>query len=308
MKYDPNNLPAVPTITAELLLERDSILGESPLWDEREQVLRWVDIDRGEIHRFDPATRADTHHKLGQKVTSIALRQAGGLIASLRKNVAYFDPSTGAVDLLDAVETDQPENRFNDGKVDRQGRFWAGTMNEVHVGRPEAALYRFDRPGKVTKMIPEVTISNGTGWSPDGRTMYYTDTLRFAVFAYDFDPASGVIANRRVFYEVEPSANGLPDGLTVDAEGFVWSALVNFGRILRLDPEGRLERTVQFPATRGTCCTFGGPDYSELFITTAQENLSADDIAHQPLAGSLFACSPGVRGLPETPFAEGSPE
>lgn len=279
----------------------DAILGESPLWDERENALYCVDIDRGQIHRFDPARKTNTTHTLPGKVTSIAKRQAGGLVASLLKNFAYFDPSTGALEILDGVEEDLPQNRFNDGKVDRQGRFWAGTMNQVHVGRPEAGLYRFDRPGCVSKQVSGVTISNGTGWSPDGRTMYYTDTLRHAVFAYDFDPASGRMSGRRVFYETE--ADALPDGLTVDAEGFVWSALVNFGRILRFAPDGKLERMVRFPATRGTCCTFGGSEYRDLYITTARECLTPAEIEAQPLAGSLFHCVPGCRGLSEPTFS-----
>lgn len=303
MKIDPRHLPAVPVLEAKLVHQHDSILGESPLWDDRENVLYWVDIDRGQIHRFDPADGKNTTHTLPTKVTSIGRRRSGGLIASLKKNFAAFDPATGAVEMLDLVEGDLPENRFNDGKVDRQGRFWAGTMNEVHVGRPDAALYRFDRPGQVLKKIPDVTISNGTGWSPDGRIMYYTDTLRYSVFAYDFDPDTGEIANRRVFYESDPAANGLPDGLTVDAEGFVWSALVNYGRMLRFTPDGELERMVTFPPTRGTCCTFGGPGLRDLYITTARECLTAEEIQAQPLAGSLFHCAPGCQGLAEPFFA-----
>lgn len=303
MTLDPRHLPSVATLHAELVHEHDSILGESPLWDDREQVLYWVDIDRGQIHRFDPVTKTNSTFILGGKVTSIGRRASGGLIASFKKNFAAFDPATGSVGLLDEVETDQTENRFNDGKVDRQGRFWAGTMNEIRVGEPDAALYRFNGPGSVSRMISDVTISNGTGWSPDSRTMYYTDTLRYTVFAYDFDAASGEIANRRVFYSVEPSADGLPDGLTVDAEGFVWSALVNYGRMLRFDPDGKLERQVTFAPTRGTCCTFGGADFRDLYITTARECLSAEQIAAQPLAGSLFRCTPGPRGLTEPFFA-----
>lgn len=303
MQYDPRHLPSVPVTQAELVHQHDSILGESPLWEEREQVLYWVDIDRGKIHRFDPATRENTTHTLPTKVTSIARRAKGGLIASLKKNFAFFDPVTGQVEMLDVVEDDQPENRFNDGKVDRQGRFWAGTMNEVHIGKPDAGLYRFEGPGRVEKMVSEVTISNGTGWSPCGRIMYYTDTLRHTVFAYDFEEKTGSISNRREFYSVDPSAEGLPDGLTVDAEGFVWSALVNYGRMLRFDPAGKLERMVTFPPTRGTCCTFGGANYDELYITTARECLTPEQIAAQPLAGSVFRCEPGVKGLPETPFA-----
>lgn len=303
MKLDPRHFPPVPTLEAGLVHRHDSILGESPVWDDRENVLYWVDIDRGQIHRFDPATGSNTTHTLPTKVTSLARRRSGGLVATLRKNFAAFDPATGSLDMWDLVEGDLPENRFNDGKVDRQGRFWAGTMNEVHVGRSDAALYCFDQRGSVLKKIPDVTISNGTGWSPDGRTMYYTDTLRYTVFAYDFDSAAGEIANRRVFYETDPAANGLPDGLTVDAEGFVWSALVNYGRMLRFSPDGELDRMVIFPPTRGTCCTFGGPDFRDIYITTARECLTPGEIQAQPLAGSLFRCVPGCQGLPEPFFA-----
>jgi len=303
MLFDPRHLPALPAHPAELVHQHDSPLGESPLWEEREQVLYWVDIARGQIHRFDPATAENTTHTLTTKVTSLARRPSGGLVVTLRKNFAFYDPASGTVETLDPVEGDQPGNRFNDGKVDRQGRYWAGTMNEVHIGQPDAALYRYEGPGRITKMIPEVTISNGTGWSPDGRTMYYTDTLRHTVFAYDFDPAGGTLSNRRPFLEIEPASKGLPDGLTVDAEGFIWSALVNFGCMLRLDPAGKLERIVTFPATRGTCCAFGGPAYRDLYITTARECLTEQELAAQPLAGSLFRCRPGVQGLVETPFA-----
>lgn len=301
MKFDPTQLSRVTKIPAACVFSHDSPLGESPLWDPRTQVLHWVDIPRGQIHRFDPATGTNTTHTLSGKVTSLALRSAGGLVITLRKNFAFFDPVTGAVESLDGIEADQPENRFNDGKVDRQGRYWAGSMNEVRIGRPDGGLYRFDRPGAVTQWISNVTISNGTGWSPDGRTMYYTDTRRHVITAYDFDPERGEPTHPRIFCEIDPQSGILPDGLTVDAEGFVWTALINFG-CARLDPTGRLERVVTYPASRGTSCTFGGPDDKDLYITTARESLREDELATQPDAGGLFRCRPGVAGLPETPF------
>lgn len=299
MNHDPRHLPNVPEIPAELAFQNPSTLGECPLWDEREQVLYWVDIAEGRIHRFDPATRLNTTHQFQTKLSSIAKRASGGLAVTLRKTFGYFDPASGNLEVLDTIEGDQPDNRFNDGKVDRQGRYWAGTMNEVEIGKPDAGLYRFDAPGRITKMISDVTISNGTGWSPDNRTMYYNDTLRYTVFAYDFDAATGTISNRRSFATFEPSAKGLPDGLTVDAEGHIWCALVNYGRILRLDPDGKIERMVTFPPTRGTSATFGGKNHNELYITTARETLTPEEIAQQPLAGSLFVCEPGCQGLPE---------
>lgn len=298
MKFDPKNLPQVATLQAELASEHQCLLGEGPLWDEREQALYWVNIPAGEIHRFDPATGKDSLHTLPTKVTSLARRAAGGLVVTLRKNFALFDPKSGSYELLDELDAGLPDNRSNDGKVDRLGRYWAGTMNEVHIGTPNAALYRYDRPGQLTKKVSDVIISNGLGWSPDNKTMYYTDTLRYVIYAYDFDLESGEISNRRNFLELDPASGILPDGMTVDAEGFVWTALINFGCV-RLDPAGQLERIVHYPAWRGSCCTFGGANYEDLYITTARECLSEAELAEQPLAGSLFRCRPGVKGLPE---------
>lgn len=303
MKLDPRELPDVPTIQAELALEHTAYLGESPLWDEREQVLYWVNIKAGEIHRFDPATGRDTFHKVDSSVSSLVRRARGGLAVTLHKNFAFYDPATGAVEILDTVEGDRPEHRFNDGKADRQGRYWAGTMNQVNVGRPEAALYRFDGPGRVSRHVSEVIVSNGIGWSPDNRTLYYIDTLRYAVEAFDFDADSGTLNNRRPFLQIPPESRGLLDGLTVDAEGGVWCAVWNFGCLLRLDPEGKLERVVRFPTTQGTSCAFGGADYGDLYITTAREGMNEAAVAKQPLTGSLFRCRPGVVGLPEPLFA-----
>lgn len=302
MNLDPRHLPPVLTLEAELALQHESILGESPLWEEREQVLYWVIIPKGEIHRFDPATGKNTTRTLPTKVSSIVRREKGGLLCTLRKKFAFYDFATDTLEELDTVEGDQPDNRFNDGKVDRQGRFWAGTMNEVEIGKPDAGLYRFNKPGDIKKMVSEVTISNGTGWSPDGKTMYYTDTLRYGIYAYDFDTASGEIANRRAFLQMPGDANGLPDGLTVDAEGFVWSALVNYGAILRLDPNGDVERIVKFPASRPSCCTFGGANYTDLYITTARECIGPEDLAKQPLAGSIFRLPGAGQGLAEPLF------
>jgi sugar lactone lactonase YvrE len=168
---------------------------------------------------------------------------------------------------------------------------------------PTGALYRFDPDRRITRMHDEVKCSNGMGWSPDGRVMYHTESFRFAIFAFDFDPGSGEISGRRPFVQLDPEAGGFPDGLTVDREGFVWSAQPVYGRIVRYDPDGGIDRIVDLPVSRGTGCAFGGSDLGTLYITSATETLTDAEIAEEPLAGSVFAVTPGVRGVAETPFA-----
>ena len=152
-------------------------------------------------------------------------------------------------------------------------------------------------------MIDEVGCSNGTGWSPDGRTIYHTQSFRYAIHAYEFEPETGAIANRRPFVTLPPDGGGFPDGLTVDEQGFVWSAQPVYGRIVRYDPDGGIDRIISLPVSRGTSCTFGGPDHRTLFITSATETLTEAQIAEEPLAGSVLACIPGVRGIPAPLFA-----
>jgi sugar lactone lactonase YvrE len=165
------------------------------------------------------------------------------------------------------------------------------------------AVYRLDPDRGVTRMIDDVRCSNGIGWSPDGRTMYHTQSFRYAIDAYDVDPETGTIADRRSFVTLSPDVSGFPDGLAVDEEGFVWSAQPVYGRIVRYDPDGGIDRSISLPVSRGTCCTFGGPELRVLFITSATETLTEDEIAEEPLAGALLACEPGVRGLPAPRFA-----
>jgi sugar lactone lactonase YvrE len=180
---------------------------------------------------------------------------------------------------------------------------WAGTMDAVHWSAAAGSLYRFDANKSISTMQRHVICSNGSGWSPDGRTMYYTESFRYAIFAYDFDGGDGAIANRRPFATVARDCGGFPDGMTVDSEGFVWSNLVGLGQIHRYDPDGKLERIVQLPVPRATDCTFGGADLQTLYITTARETMTPDQLAAAPLSGSLFALNCGVRGLPASAFS-----
>lgn len=291
------------TMKAECVVREQAIVGESPAWSPREHALYWVDITGQKIHRFSPATGiSDTFH-LPKPVTALALRAQGGLVLSLRKEFAYFNLTTQQLTYLGYPEADQPDNRFNDAKCDRQGRFWAGTMGATHWDQPCGALYRLDADEAITEMQRDVVCANGMGWSPDNRTMYFTESFRYAIFAYDFDAAAGTISNRRVFAEVDRGSGGFPDGLTVDAEGFIWSVHNAIGRVVRYTPKGEIERMIELPVPRPCGCTFGGEELDTLYITTARETLTAEQLAKYPLSGSLFAATPGVRGLPEPQFA-----
>ncbi len=290
-------------IDIDVAIHSENVIGESPIWCPKTQQLYLVDISGQKIHVFKPSDGTYRTFSLPDWVTSLSTREKGGLVLSMRKTFAFFDTDTEKLDILTDPEPERIGNRFNDGKCDRQGRLWAGTMGAKDWLAASGALYRFDPDRRITRMQDKVKCSNGTGWSPDSRTMYYTESFRYGVFAYDFDPATGEIDNRRPFIALDPDANGFPDGLTVDAEGFVWSAQPVFGRIVRYDPAGRMERIIALPVSRGTSCIFGGPDYRTLYITTATETLTDAHKAEEPLAGSVLVCEPGVQGIPETPFA-----
>ena len=289
--------PSKPRI--ERVGESTDILGECPLWNEREQALYWVDIRQPAIRRLDHASgRIDTW-AMPDLVGSIAfVADDHRLLVALPDRIALFDPATGALERFVAA-TLPPGHRFNDGRVDRQGRFWAGTMHNL-TRAPEGVLYRLDGARTLTPVQTGICIPNSLGWSPDGRTMYFADSLRHSIFAYDFDPEAGTMANERVFATSTPPA--FADGSVVDAEGFLWNAEFNGGRIVRYAPDGRIDRIIEVPVQRPTCCAFGGPDLDILYITTASQFMSADELAAQPFAGSLLAVDVGVRGLVEPRF------
>ena len=216
-------------------------LGEGPVWDDRQGVLIWVDIWAGEVHSYEPASGRDTAIGVGQPVGAAVPRRSGGLVLAVRDGFAFLDPD-GRLTSVAEVEAANPGNRMNDGKCDRHGRFWAGTM--AGDARPGAgALYRLDPDLSVTKVLDGVTVSNGLAWSLDDRTMYYIDTPTQRVDAFDYDLASGTIENRRPLIEI-PEEAGSPDGMTIDAEGFLWVALFGGRAVRRYSPDGRLERVV----------------------------------------------------------------
>jgi sugar lactone lactonase YvrE len=284
----------------ELVLDARAELGEGPVWDERLRRLVWVDIQRGRVHLYDPEAGRCRHLRAGQPVGAAAPSAHGGLVLALAGGFARLDVETGALAMIAEVEADRPENRMNDGACDAVGRFWAGTM--ALDTRPGAgSLYRLDPDGRVTRVLTDVTISNGLDWSLDGRTMYYVDSPTRRIDRFDYDPATGEIGNRRPFVSI-PEEAGLPDGLTVDAEGGVWVALWGGAALHRYGPDGRLDRVVPLPVTQPTSCAFGGPDLADLYVTSARMELSPEQRRRQPQAGGLFRLRPGVAGRPAHAF------
>jgi sugar lactone lactonase YvrE len=271
-------------------------LGEGPVWDGERAELVWVDIDRGLVHRHSPTGGAREPIAVGQSVGCAVPRATGGLVLAVRDGFATLAPDGAALELVAAVERERHDTRMNDGACDSRGRFWAGTMSLTGDTRG-AALYRLDADLTVKRVLPGVSVSNGLGWSPDDTLMYHVDTPRGRVDVFDFETAGGTVAGRRAVIDV-PREHGKPDGLAVDAEGGIWVALWGGGAVHRYTPEGSLDGRIQLPVSQVTSCCFGGPDLSTLYVTSA-----ARGAEHEPLAGALFACRPGVSGLPTTPFA-----
>ena len=280
----------------DLVLDARADLGEGPVWHVREQRLYWVDITAGDIHVYDPHGTPDLVYGVGQMVGTAVPRRSGGLVLATHAGLGMFDLVRREFTLLAAPEQHLPDNRFNDGKCDPRGRFWAGTMSMTRQ-TGAASLYCLDTDGTVRHVFGGVTTSNGLDWSPDRRTMYYIDTPTLQVAAFDYDAETGAISNRRVVIHFPPDV-GRPDGMSIDAEGRLWIAHWDGGRISRWNPEdGRLLREIPLPVARVTSCAFGGADLDRLYITTARHGLSDEQLREQPHAGSLFALSPGVAGL-----------
>jgi sugar lactone lactonase YvrE len=282
------------------VLDARSTLGEGALWDARSAVLYWVDIKKREIHRFDPASGEDAVWATPEDIGSLAVRSAGGLVVAMTSGFHLFDFATGGFEALADPEPDRPENRFNDGKPDRRGRFWAGTMHDPET-TASGALYRLDPDHRWHRMVEGVTVSNGLAWSPAGDVMYYACSSARTVWAYESDPETGALGERRVFTDTSP-LGGAPDGATVDAEGCYWLTLPGAWKLARYDPAGRLMRTILLPVELPTCVAFGGPDLDILYVTTSRFNRSEAQLADQPLAGGLFALDVGVRGMAEARF------
>jgi sugar lactone lactonase YvrE len=290
------------SLSADLVLDAQATLGEGAIWDADREALYWVDIVGCQVHVYDPATGQDRVIDVGQYVGTVVPRRSGGLMLALHRGFASLDLETGQVKMVADPEQRLPGNRFNDGKCDPAGRFWAGTL--ALDGTPEvAALYRLDPDTSVHRMLDGVTCSNGIVWTLDNKTMYYIDTGLRRVDAFDYDHETGEISGRRTAFEV-PAEMGYPDGSTLDSEGMLWVALWQGSAVSRWNPEtGELLQVVYVPAPNVTSCALGGSHLDRLYITTARNGMSEEALADYPLAGGLFCADVGVTGLPAVGFA-----
>jgi sugar lactone lactonase YvrE len=285
------------------VVDAKALLGEGTLWDPAAQCLWWLDIFSNEIHRYEPSSGQTQLFATPRRPGCLAIRESGGLVVAMGDGFYFFDPPSGQFRHIVDAEPHLAETRMNDGKTDRQGRFWSGTVFEAEGKTSSAigALYRLDPDFSCHKMVEGVACSNGLAWSPDSRTMYFTDSGTPYVWAWDFDAATGDLQNRRVFIDLSP-VNGVCDGATVDAEGCYWLTLPMKSQVQRYDPRGRLMHTVELPTDAPTCCEFGGQDLGTLYVTTATLRRTPAELRDQPLAGGLFALDVGVKGLPVSPF------
>ncbi|MFH1524230.1 MAG: SMP-30/gluconolactonase/LRE family protein [Chloroflexota bacterium] len=290
------------TLTPELVLNFRAALGEGPAWDPQTHNLYWVNIHAGHLHIFDPKDGSDHLIDIGEFLGCAAPRENGGVVLGLRSGFATLDLSTERLTRLVNPEPHSPEHRFNDGKCDPAGRFLAGTMNDTET-KASGSLYSLAPDGTLRTLVTGVQISNGLTWSPDYRTFYYIDTPTRMVMAYDYDLATGEIANPRPIVTVPPEM-GWPDGMTSDTEGMLWVAIWGGAKLTRWNPAtGQLLEQIPFPALNVSSCCFGGPDLTDIYVTTARKGMDAKELSDYPLSGGLFQIKTNIQGMPTFSFS-----
>ena len=289
-------------MNVDVLINLRAELAEGPVWDEKTKRLYWVNILAGELNTTDPTNGATQVDEVGKRLGAAAMRKSGGFVLATEDGFAFYDPENGDLEMIADPEADKPGNRFNDGKCDPAGRFWAGTMS-YDLTEGGGALYALDADGTVTQKMDGVTISNGMAWTADQQTMYYIDTIPRRVYAFDYNADSGQISNRRVAIQVGEE-HGYPDGMTIDTDGKLLIAHFGGGCVRRWDPEtAEILETITVPTTQITSCVFGGDDLDTLYITSAWEHMSDDEKQREPLAGALFAVKVPYHGTPAFRFA-----
>ena len=285
---------------AELIVDCKNEHGEGVFWNPSDGRIWWTDIQGRALWSFDPDTTQSTSIPMEDRVCCFAPRAAGGLIVAYSDRVVLFDPETKQETLVTLFEPENPETRLNDGRTDRQGRLVVGGMNEVS-GKPDSSVISIDGNLKVQTLIDQISCANSICFSPAGNTMFFADTPDREILAFDYEKGRGTLTNKRLHasFKQEP---GLPDGSCVDAEGGVWNAEWEGHRVVRVAPNGTIDRVIDVPVWKPTCCAFGGPNLDTLFITTSR--LMSDEAAlkKEPSAGGLFAVKPGIRGVVDTPF------
>jgi sugar lactone lactonase YvrE len=293
---------SIQTYQAELELKAAAHLGEGPVWDAQKQKLFWVDILSGMLFEYDPQSGENKGYEIGEHTGAAVLRKKGGLVLAMKSGFAFFDPETEKLERFADPESHLPGNRFNDGKCDTAGRFWAGTL-AYDLEKGKGSLYCLNTDLSVEKKVEGVTISNGLAWNKTQDAFYFIDTPTRQISAFDYEPDSGEIQNRRVVKELSEK-DGYPDGMAIDEENYLWIALYNGAKVIRINPEnGGIVAEIRLPVPKPTSCAFGGKNMDELYITTCREHMSTEEIERDPLSGSLFKVKLPVKGLPVSSFA-----
>jgi sugar lactone lactonase YvrE len=283
------------------VLDVKASLGEGPVWSVRERVLYWVDINAPSLNRFDPATGQNVAMPMPESIGCFALREPAGFIVALRAGIWLAAADGSLTRKVADAPYDPAHHRFNDGRCDPQGRFFAGFMNEARDGE-SAALMRIDRDGTMTRVLGDMTISNGLAWSPDGRTMYHADTPTRTIRAFDYDSTTGTPSRPRIFAQWHGETDR-PDGGAVDSAGNYWTAFYGGGKVLQISPSGETLAEFSVPAMCPTMCAFGDTDLKTIYVTTARQRREPGELARLPQSGGIFAMRVDVAGRPEPAFA-----
>ncbi|MDC0589679.1 SMP-30/gluconolactonase/LRE family protein [Porticoccaceae bacterium] len=281
-------------------LKVKNTLGEGIIWDAASACVWWTDIDGSKLYRYQSEDKQLDHWTTPERLGSFALvSDSEFLICGFASGFAYFNPHSGELQWLEKIEQNNPGTRLNDGRADRQGRFWAGSMVESG-DRGAGALYCFDQQLQVASKVSGLTISNGLCWSPDSTVMYHTDTPSRRINAYDFDAATGAIANQRCLVRTEKGC--FPDGSSVDAEGYIWNAQWGASQVVRYSPEGEVDFVLPLPVSQPTCVAFGGPRLDRLFVTSATQGFDEQTLSAEPEAGNVLVFQTNISGIADARF------